>query len=255
MPERIHYPRAPITEAIIDFVVTPRHSFSVEDLALIRDVVADSYPIQEDEYIYSQQVSVPKPGAPAEYDSAPQHTGYRFTSPDKRQIFYARVNGFAFAVRAPYDRWETFRDEAHRLWDLYRSFTEAESVMRAAVRYINRIDIPETPVARLEDYLRTYPEVSKDLPYEGLMSNFFLQVQLWQEDLGCMLIVNESPTVPPDHGIISILLDFDFFREQFEEPWPADEDEAIWGFLEQLHDRRNEVFEASITERTRRLIR
>jgi uncharacterized protein (TIGR04255 family) len=254
MPERRHYPRAPIIEAIIDFAVTQREGFSVEDLAAIRDAVADSYPIRENELFYSGEVSVPEPGGDAQYKSAPQHTGFRFTSPDKRQVFYARLGGFAFAVRAPYDRWETFRDEAHRLWDLYRSFTKPTSVTRAGVRYINRIDIPDTSPIDLEDYLRTYPEVSKDLPYEGLMSNFFMQLQMWHEDLRCMLIVNESPTAPPDSDTSSVLLDFDFIREQFEEPWPANDDAAVWEFLEQLHDRKNEVFEASITQRTRTLI-
>lgn len=255
MPERRHYPRAPITEAIIDFAVTPRPDFSVEDLAEIRNSVMDDYPTEEAEYYYHGEISVPTPGKPAEHEAEHQHTGYRFTSPDKRQVFYARLDGFAFVVRAPYKNWESFRDEARRLWDLYRLFTRAENVTRAAVRYINRIDIPTGSSVALEHYLRTYPEVSRDLPYEGLLDNFFMQVQMWQEDLECMLIVNESPTAPPGEGILSILLDFDFFREQFEEPWRADDDTAVWEFMERLHDRKNEVFEASITRRTRGLIK
>ncbi len=254
MPERRHYPRAPITEAIIDFGVAPKRDFTVEDLAGIRNFVADSYPTQEDEFFYHGEVSVPTPGKPAEYETEHQHIGYRFTSPDKRQVFYARLDGFAFVLRAPYKNWEAFRDEARRLWDVYRYFTEAQSVTRAAVRYINRIDIPFTAPVALERYLCTFPEVSRDLPYEGLMNNFFMQVQMWQEDLECMLVVNESPTAPPNQETLSILLDFDFFREQFEEPWRADEDAALWEFMEQLHDRKNEVFEASITRRTRGLI-
>jgi uncharacterized protein (TIGR04255 family) len=254
MPERRHYDRAPITEAIIDFGVAPRPDFSVEDLAGIRDYVLEDYPTEELEFLYSGGVEVPTPGKPAEYEGKHQHTGYRFTSPDKRQVFYARLNGFAFVLHAPYENWEAFRDEARRLWDVYRFFTEAEIVTRAAVRYINRIDIPATEHVALERYLRTYPEVSRDLPYEGLMSNFFLQVQLWQEDLGCMAVVNESPTAPPNEETLSILLDLDFFREKFEQPWRADEDAAVWEFMEQLHDRKNEVFEASITRRTRGLI-
>jgi uncharacterized protein (TIGR04255 family) len=256
MPERRHYPRTPIVEAIIDFWVVHREGFTIEDLGAIKRYgVTEGYPIGENELFYSGEGVVPEPGGHVQYDTAPQLIGFRFTSSDKRQVFYARLGGFAFAVRAPYDRWETFRDEAHRLWDMYRSITKPVSVTRVGVRYINRIDIPEAPALQIERYVRIYPEVSLDLPYEGLMSNFFMQLQMWQEDLRCMLIVNESPTAPPNPNITSILLDFDLFREQFQEPWSADEDSTVWAFLEQLHDRKNEVFEASITERTRRLIR
>jgi len=49
------------------------------------------------------------------------------------------------------------------------------------------------------------------------------------------------------------LLDLDLFQERFDEPWGVEEDAEVWDFLERLRDRKNEVFEASITEKTRRL--
>lgn len=47
----------------------------------------------------------------------------------------------------------------------------------------------------------------------------------------------------------------ELFYGHDEEPWQADNDKALWDFLEKLHERKNEVFEASITNKTRRLIR
>ena len=44
-----------------------------------------------------------------------EQNGYIFASSDERQIFQARLDGFSFSRLAPYDRWETFRDEARRL--------------------------------------------------------------------------------------------------------------------------------------------
>lgn len=183
-----------------------------------------------------------------------QQGGFRFTSQNKQEILQARVDGFTFSTLAPYDRWEPFRDEARRLWELYRSAAKVESVTRAAVRYINRIDIPTSDVFQLDEYLRTHPEVSDDMPH-GTIANFFMQIQTWQEDLDCMVIINEAPAPSPDQTTTSIRLDLDLFREWFGEPWRADQDEAVWEFLEQLHDRKNEVFEASITDATRRLIK
>jgi uncharacterized protein (TIGR04255 family) len=69
------------------------------------------------------------------------------------------------------------------------------------------------------------------------------------------LIINEAPEVSTEEGTLSVRLDLYLFREQYEEPWPVDDDTMVWEFLERLHDRKNEIFEASITNRTRRLIR
>jgi uncharacterized protein (TIGR04255 family) len=255
MPEQTHYSRAPITEAIIDLRIVPTQDISVENLVPIREMVADRYPIQEEEHVQYQQMSFIGTDL-LQTEGGHQLSGFRFVSEDKREIFYARLDGFAFSTRAPYDRWESFREEARSLWNLYRSVTMPEGVTRTAMRYINRIDIPNAATGiRLEDYLRTYPEFSVDFPEDNVMNNFFMQLQLWQQDLGCWLIINEAPEVSPEEGTLSVRLDLDLFREQYEEPWPVDDDTMVWEFLERLHDRKNEIFEASITNRTRRLIR
>ncbi len=256
--DRTHYTNAPITEATIDLRIERHHGISVDDLAVIQKLVMDSYPSQESEYFYSGQMYVEEAGDPVQTESTHRHNGFRFTSPDKRQVFHARLDGFAFSVRAPYDRWEPFRDEARRLWDIYRSVTKAEVVTRVTVRYINQLDLPahnpEADRVRMEDYLRVYPEVPRDWPGGGTMNSFFMQLQMWQEDLDCWLVVNEAPMWLDTQKPALFQLDFDFFREQFEEPWRVD-DAKVWAFLEQLHIRKNEVFEASITEATRRLIK
>lgn len=254
MTERVRYANAPITEAVIDLRVAHAQDFLIEDLGRIGVAIADSYPSQEPMYRHSGQISFQQPGDPVQVEATHQHGGFTFTSGNKQQIFQARMDGFTFSTLAPYDRWEAFRDEARRLWELYRPAAKVEYVTRAAVRYINRIDIP-SPTAQLENYLRTYPEVSADMPSEGLIGNFFMQLQFWQDDLDCWLIVNETPVPSPNpETTTSVQLDLDLFRDRFEEPWPVDEDMAVWSFVEQLHVRKNEAFEASITDATRRLI-
>lgn len=255
MSEPVRYSNAPITEAIIDLRVTQAQGFSIDALAAIQEMVADRYPGQQSEYVYSGEFYVEEVGNPPKTEATQQHSGFRFISEDERQVFYARLDGFALSTRAPYENWEPFRDEARRLWRLYRSVTKVESVTRAAVRYINRIDFGDAAAVNLEDYFRTYPEVSSGWLEKGSLNGFFMQLQLWQEDLNCWLVVNEATAPPPDPGTVSVLLDFDLFRERFEEPWRADEDAAVWEFLERLRIRKNEVFEAGITGEMRRLIR
>jgi uncharacterized protein (TIGR04255 family) len=255
MAERAHYPNAPITEALIELRITHAQDFSVDDLGKIGETLADHYPTQEPMYFHSGQIAFKQAEDPAQVETSYEHSGFRFISQNKQQILQARRDGFTFSVLAPYDRWETFRDEARRLWELYRFAAKVENITRAAVRYINRIDVPlaTTPVVRVEDFLRTYPEIPSDWPYEDLQS-YFMQLQIPQMDLGGMMVINQATTPPPNPETTSILLDFDLFRAQYEEPWPVDNDAAVWALLEQLHDRKNEYFEGSITDRTRGLI-
>lgn len=259
MTERVHYPNAPITEATIDLRIVQPQNLSANDLAKLRELVGSYYPTQELELIYSGEIHVEEPGNPLRTEASQWHNGFRFISQDKRYVFYARLDGFALSVRAPYDSWEPFRDEARRLWDLYRSVAKPEGVTRAAVRYINQLNLSsgssDPDIVRTEDFLRIYPEVPRDWPGGNTMNNFFMQVQFWQEDLRCWLVVNEAPVWPNTQDPALFQLDFDFFRDQFREPWRADEDTEVWDFLEQLHVRKNQVFEASITDATRRLIR
>jgi uncharacterized protein (TIGR04255 family) len=253
--EPVHYSKAPITEATIDLRIKQAPGFSIDDLAAVQELVADRYPTRQDEYLYTGQVYIEEAGEALQTDATHGHNGFRLTSRDKRQVFFARLDGFALSIRAPYDSWEPFRDEAKSLWDIFRSVTKPEGVTRAAVRYINQLDIssyaPDPSNVDLEDYLNVYPE----FPQRWLASNFFMQLQVWQDDLDCWLIVNEAPVIGSGSEAASLQLDFDIFREQFDEPWPADNDAEVWAFLEQLHFRKNEVFEASITEETRRFIR
>ncbi|HAG97354.1 MAG TPA: TIGR04255 family protein, partial [Ktedonobacter sp.] len=56
-----------------------------------------------------------------------------------------------------------------------------------------------------------------------------------------------QPTTPE---VVTVIFDLDLFRQKI---WNSD-DEDIWSFLEELRYRKNEVFEASITDKTRELI-
>jgi uncharacterized protein (TIGR04255 family) len=93
------------------------------------------------------------------------------------------------------------------------------------------------------------PEVSPDLP-QGL-SDYFMQLQIPQEDLEGMLVLNETLMPPPEDNVVSVLLDIDLFCEV---NFPGDKN-AQWDLLEQLRVRKNEVFEACITDSTRRLLK
>lgn len=260
MTKRRHYPNAPIIEATISISVVPPVDLDAVGISKMREGLGEQYPDMVEEHFYASEVSVPEIGKPAEHDDIHEHVGYSFFSDDHKQRLRARFDSFDFSVMSPYDRWESFREEAYRLWDMYKVIAGVEKAVRVAVRYVNRIDIPNKILdsgqrgARLDDYLMVRPEIPDGWPTGDLLQNFFMQLQMWQPDLECMLIINEAPDIPPREGVVSMRLDIDLFKERYEEPWNILDDSEIWDFLERLHERKNDVFEASITDETRELI-
>ena len=75
-----------------------------------------------------------------------------------------------------------------------------------------------------------------------------MQVILDQPDIRGVLVINQALIPPPQPKIVSILLDLGLFNKQQR----AVED--LWEFLEKLHIRKNEVFESTITNKSRELL-
>lgn len=257
MLERPQYTNAPIVEAVIDLRVSQPSSLTVGDLQVVAKENEDQYPIVESEFVYQGEGHLEEAGAPLQQETEHWHNGFRCTSGDRRRTFYARLDGFALSVRAPYEGWEQFRDEAYRLWREYESASAPTYITRIGVRYINRLDIPREAGrgVNLENYTNIYPEMPNTFPpVDGPTTMFFLQVQVPQPDIKSMVVVNSTPEAPATEYVVSVILDFDLFSERSEEPWDAEDEDTMWEFLETLHERKNDIFEASITDQTRGLI-
>ena len=244
-----HYSRAPITEAIIDFRVALVEDFPIGKFADIHSRIKDEFPIMQPSKKGTVIFDPSGPDASLKVNTSTQELGFVFRSRDNVRIFQVTTDGFTFNRLAPYPSWEEFRSEAKTLWEIYKEVCSPICVTRAATRYVNQINIPADDLVELKDYLSTVPEISPLLTQKSLQS-FFMQLQIPQQDLDSLLIINEAIAPQTNPNFITIILDFDLFREQI---WDRD-DEEIWRFLEQLHDRKNDVFEASITDKTRELI-
>lgn len=239
------YPNAPITEALIDLrVELPKH-VTVIDLEKIHAEEKTAYPIKKNRHEVTGQMQVGEQVAAA---ASSKHIGFIFTSQDQKQIFQARLDGFTLSRLAPYESWDEFCKEARRLWDRYRSVVEPTKIVRLAVRYINRLDLP-LPVPELNEYLRTVPEISPELP-QGL-AGYFLHLRIPMEDIKSTLLVNQTIIEPAGPNVVSIVLDNDLSRDT---DVPQNEN-AVWNVFEELRLRKNDVFEASITDRTRELFK
>lgn len=244
MPPKRHYSNAPITEALIDIQVELPAGTTLSALESAFDRIKEKYPTKKKKVSFEGQFS----GGEEIGASAKQtHTGFAFYSVDGKQIVQARLDGFTFSRLKPYGSWPELRDEAKSLWTIYREMAKPIKMTRIAVRYINQIDVP-LPFADFNEYFRTVPEVSPDLPQE--LSTFFMRLEFPQTDFEGILVLTQTMVPPPQPGVASFILDIDVVKADSN----LTSDVEAWALLEIMHERKNEIFEGCITDKTRELI-
>lgn len=243
----MHYKRAPITEALIDIRVDLPSGSGFEKLKEIERFVTVDYPKTQ---VRNRGEAAFHFGAEVKATAQQEPWGIFFYSSDEKQVLQTRMDGFTFSRLEPYETWEKLRDEAKPLWKIYQDVARPTKITRVAVRYINQFHFPGI-VIEPEDYLKTYPTLSPDLPKDlRNIGPFLVRLTLFQPDLKGTLIINEALTEPKKPQTLSVILDLDLFVAEPE----FQDDASIWGLLEQFHVRKNLYFEACLTDKTRELI-
>ena len=243
---RVHYNRAPIVEALIDIQVDAEAAgTSLDDLGALGSKIQETYPRASKRMNFVGRFSA---GAALEATTQQKTVGHVFKSEEGKRIFQARLDGFSFSWLAPYDRWESFRDEALRLWRIYAQLAQDQEITRVAVRYINKIELPVGgATVPLEDYFVVYPNA----PTESLgpVNRFLLQMQMQADEVQGYVIINQATLPSESAGTRPVLLDIDAFTTH---PM-IHTDSDLQSRLETLRALKNKVFEACITDKARSL--
>jgi uncharacterized protein (TIGR04255 family) len=239
---------APITEALLDIRSQLTEGFEVDRFLTLHDKISNQYPQKKARHKWEGRFEFKKGEAPLS-GGREAVDGYIFASGDGKQLFQARLDGFTFNKLKPYDKWESFRDEAFRLWRLYRSVNSSE-IVRIALRFINKIDIPLSPQAVIDfdDYLTAGPLVPKELP-QGI-SSFLTRVVVREPDIDASAIITQAFEQIVDPRFVPILLDIDVFTQK-----EVISEEDVWPAFEKLRHFKNRIFFASITDKTKELFR
>jgi uncharacterized protein (TIGR04255 family) len=135
MAEWPRFAKAPIAEALLDIRVKLRPGIELARLATLQDFIKDQYPNRRERFSW-QGGFLFKGGTPEVLHPSGGPDGFIFTSSDGRQLVQARLDGFTFNRLRPYDRWESFREEAREHWDQYCKIAEPELASRVALRYM-----------------------------------------------------------------------------------------------------------------------
>lgn len=239
------FPRAPITEALLDIRVRLPDKIGLDELEGLHTQIQDAYPNKRQRHRFHGELRVEGRNAPALGAVSGGALGYVFSDAGGQRIVQARLDGFTLNWLKPYDCWSNFRTEAQTQWERYRAVAHPEAITRLALRYINRILLP-LPIGDFKDYVLTVPEVAPGLPQQ--LAGFFTRILL---PVNNSLVLITETIEDIDGESLPWILDIDAYIDGAIDPESSD----IWGIFEQLRQAKNEVFFCSLTERAKELFR
>ena len=203
--------KPPIKEALIDIRVKLSSGFNVYHLNTLDGQIRDTYPTKQEQTLSQVKFEL-RPSAESSQSIITKPSGFRYFSQNKDKIFQARLDGFTLNKLSQYTTWEELRDEAKRLWLLYKAVASPEVITRVALRYINNLNIP-APIRDFGDYLAAPPVMPEDLP-QGLNS-FLIRMNVHVPDFeGNAIITQALEPIPSEATRIQVILDIDVFKEK-----------------------------------------
>lgn len=238
------YKRPPITEAIIG--ITFAEPLDPAKLSKADKKFAKIYPQHIEVQNLDVKILLDQAGR-ANADDTKVAKGHRRSSVDADELLVLWPSEFVVSQLAPYPGWEAFIGRFERDWRTWKQVAGYCEIRRIGLRFINRIDIPiiDNKVEH-EKYLNIYARLPKLIES---VNGYSTQIATEIEGIKCLLKVNSGTVRTPllEHG--SFLLDIDFGRV-IDVP---QRDEEIFALLSEIRVKKNEVFEACITRRARKL--
>ncbi|MGQ9571149.1 MAG: TIGR04255 family protein [Thermodesulfovibrionales bacterium] len=236
------YKNPPVVEALCEFQFIPSQLWDITIPGLIYERVKDNFPDKQEQMSLSVQFHPTERGFEHKAEIAPPRV--QFYKKDKTALIQIAQDLLAVNQLKPYPRWEIFKSMIFENLQIFKEVTNPKGFKRIGLRYINIFEFSQ-PNVKLEDYFRFNLYIPEDLPQN--MQSFFTRVEFPFEEGNEILILALSSLIPKRPGTTSILLDIDYSMVKPDSiPLTSAND-----WLDLAHQRIEEAFEKSITEKQR----
>lgn len=243
----MHYPNAPIEEAVLDFRVVLPESSDVQGLKRLAESLTAEFPDLEEIWSWGGEIQFGKEGVRARQAEGGLR-GYRVKSPDQLQVAQFRIDGFTFNRLRPYSAWEEVYPIAIRLWRMYVDASSPVDTTRIALRYINRFEVPVKSIDDARDFITFSPSLPDGLSLSGLES-YESRSKHKVPKSGLETILTQSIGYTSPGGELNVIIDIDtFIMRSF-----SGNEEELERVFNTLRSQKNQIFEGCITPETRRL--
>ena len=238
--------RPPVQEAILDFRVKLPSAFNVEAFQLLHPQFSPEYPKIKERRTVQHRIHAEEEGLSSYNRESLGVQGFTFLSADEKDLVQFRKDGFTYNRLAPYTSWEAVFTEASRFWRIYCSTTNPEEVSRVAVRYINRLRLPQ-PVKEFGEYFTAHP--TTPAASQTIITGFVSRVTVYNPASRLKAHIIQALESPSDLGFIPVLLDIDVFDEELTSFGPIE----VLSRFQDLRNLKNELFFKSITAKAKEL--
>ena len=192
--KRLHFKHPPIIEAVIAFSVVPLPDSVVsrfQDCA--SEMTGLGYHKVEPVMQHHFQITVQRGISSAGTADLP--IGAKYTSQNGLHAVQFNKTAFVFSRLGQYDRWEQFRDEGKRLWEVYSRVSGGARPILVGVRFINKLLIPTT--AEPDEYINALAKLPNHVAPQ--IQEMFMRVVAPIADPPGRFIHNDG-ILPPREG-------------------------------------------------------
>lgn len=236
------YSRPPIVEAVVElrFGGAPASEKSIRDA---QRHLRSKYPNAEDQQLID--FMLPPGGRPS---INARFSGVKLSRHDQTEIAVVTRSQFSRSMLPPYQGYEAFRASIVHDFGACSDVYKGMPCARIGMRFINRLDIPSSSGAVLE--MRDYMRIMTAVPSlgQGAIISQSSHVIMPLPDPSALCVINFGTVPSPLVAHLSLLLDIEVFQDK-DLPVTG---KALWARLDELRDLKNTVFEACITDATRR---
>jgi len=243
------YKNSPLIEVLLSIHVTPLQAESLSKLRGIQEFIKKDYPEFKIKTEFKASFNVQQTHTDVTPETSGNPIGYIFSSSNLQKMIQATLSGYTFNILQPYNDWDSFKKEAAVGWNVYAKQSNLLQISRIELRYINKITI-DTNFAPIDfkEYILTTPEIAPALPQS--MSDFFMSLVVPGMDQNVAIItqtVDRSKEV--SKNMLPLLFDIAVFRDTSLQSDSLE----IWNIADSLHTYALDIFNKSLTDKTKQL--
>jgi uncharacterized protein (TIGR04255 family) len=240
------YETPPLIEAICEFRFEPSQPWDWTIPGLVYDKIRTDFPKKRQQNLMQLEFQIDPHQKTQELKGGIARM--QFLREDERALIQVGPDLLAVNHLKPYPSWKAFKQLIVNALSVYQGIAEPKGFRRMGLRYINRIEIPETQV-RIEDYLLAVPQVPEPVPQ--VFATWLQRIEIPFEQANGVLVLQSGNPHEPDQTGVSFILDLDFFTLR---PAKIALDSAM-EWVERAHEETETTFEVCITDKSRTLFK
>ncbi len=240
--KRISYKNPPIREALVEFQFAANEDWNITIPGRFHEQIKDNYPLVEQQKI--REVQVDDEGL--KYSEGLGKT--QFLTEDRTRIIGIGKDVLSVHMLRPYQPvgsefsgWQDFEGRIKTSLDKCENIIPSKGVTRIGLRYIN--EIFGAPNTKATLYLKDAPTPNESLPE---MASFMSRTEHHYDDSTKLFVIQVSKGESTEKPVFFLDIELTWEGEILEK-------DAALAKTEELRAKKNEVFEALITDEAREL--